>query len=155
MRIRRGHAIMLECHDDNSILAKEQYAWAAKFRHHQRWGPAAQKMIQAADEIRRLMNEAPSRERRLAIMELDGKVYAEYCGILATLSQTVLDGRQRAPFQDEILRVFGMDVLLKIIGSAPLPPDVVDGLRWRMWCALWNMPPRPSRWRLAVRRLFG
>lgn len=136
------------------MLTAEQYAWARAFRHHPRWGPDAQAITQMEHKIEQMANEAPSRENNSAIATLNGKAKGMYYGVCATLSQTILDGKRVAPFQDEILREMGANVLMVIIGRGRLPPGVAHEVHLRAWRRLWDMPPQPPRWRRMLRRML-
>ena len=132
--------------DVEAILAKDPYVWARDFREHPRWGPLAQSINNVADLIRECPNNMPATGSDHIIRQLDDSVDNTYLGIVATASQTILDGKQVNPLADEIRREMGPDVL-SAMQAGGLPADTRAEIRNRLWRKLAAMPPIPPWWK--------
>lgn len=78
---------------------------------------------------------------------MDALVDSVYAGVVATASQTILDGKRVAPLQDEILREMGVDVLFAMQTGGDLLAAVRSEIRDRLWRKLRSMPPLPPWWK--------
>ena len=70
-----------------------------------------------------------------------------YWAVVATVSQTILDGKIVKSLQDEILWEMGPDVLHAMLTGKDLPPATRREIRDRSWRKLRSMPPLPPRWK--------
>ena len=133
--------------DIDAILAKDSYAWAREFLTHPRWGPQAQFINNIADLMKKCPDNTPVTWSDEVIRQMDVGVDRAYLVVLATASQTILDGKKVEPLQDEILREMGADVLFAMQTGGDLPAATREEIRERLWRKLRSMPPLPPWWK--------